>query len=72
MDDTNTKVSVLGTWKLFTALEKRKFAIFIAGIMLYKFGLEAFNGFIVALATICYDNDARRAETRILSSRSVS
>jgi MFS family permease len=58
------KHSVLGTWKLFTSLEKRNVAIYIAGIMLYKFGLEAFNGSIVALATNRYDNDARMSGTR--------
>lgn len=32
--------------------------IYILGIMLYKFGLEAFNGSIVALATNRYDREA--------------
>jgi len=56
--------SVLGTWNLFTSIEKRNIAIYIAGIMLYKFGLEAFNGSIVALATNRYDNDAKMSGTR--------
>lgn len=53
------KYSILGTWALFNATEKRNIAIYIAGIMMYKFGLEAFNGSIVALATNRYDNDAK-------------
>ncbi|KAK3070648.1 hypothetical protein LTR53_010101 [Teratosphaeriaceae sp. CCFEE 6253] len=47
--------SVMGTWRLFSAEEKRNIAVYIAGIMLYKFGLEAFNGSIIALATNRYD-----------------
>lgn len=35
------------SWKAFTASEKRNIAIYIGGIMLYKFGLEAFNGSII-------------------------
>lgn len=50
---------MLNTWNLFTTAEKRNIAIYIAGIMLYKFGLEAFNGSIVALATNRYDFDAK-------------
>lgn len=41
----------------FSATEKRNVAIYIFGIMLYKFGLEAFNGSIIALATNRYDNE---------------
>ena len=37
--------------------------IYIIGIMLYKFGLEAFNGSLVALATNRYDNDAKVTNT---------
>ncbi|KAK3113302.1 hypothetical protein LTR53_009552 [Teratosphaeriaceae sp. CCFEE 6253] len=47
--------SVMGTWRLFSVDEKRNIAVYIAGIMLYKFGLEAFNGSIIALATNRYD-----------------
>ncbi|KAK9320199.1 hypothetical protein V1517DRAFT_330072 [Lipomyces orientalis] len=58
---------VLGTitesWRAFTPLEKRDIAIYIVGIMLYKFGLEAFNGSIVALATNRYDYDAIRSNS---------
>lgn len=43
---------------MFSAEEKRNIAIYICGIMLYKFGLEAFNGSIIALATNKYDYDA--------------
>lgn len=46
---------VAGSWKLFSPEEKRNIAIYILGIMLYKFGLEAFNGSITALATNRYD-----------------
>ncbi|KIX09097.1 uncharacterized protein Z518_00175 [Rhinocladiella mackenziei CBS 650.93] len=38
--------AVRETWTMFTPTEKRNIAIYIAGIMLYKFGLEAFNGSI--------------------------
>ncbi|OJD10488.1 hypothetical protein AJ78_08515 [Emergomyces pasteurianus Ep9510] len=46
------------SWACFTALERRNIALYVVGIMLYKFGLEAFNGSIVALATNRYDYDA--------------
>ncbi|KAF9921048.1 hypothetical protein FBU30_008967 [Linnemannia zychae] len=35
----------------FTSTEKRNVIIYMAGIMLYKFGLEAFTGSIILLAT---------------------
>lgn len=57
------KYSIKATWSLFSAVEKRNIAIYIGGIMLYKFGLEAFNGSIVALATNRYDNDAKIKKT---------
>lgn len=50
-------------WRMFTPLERRNIAIYIAGIMLYKFGIEAFNGSIIALATNRYDYDAIRNGT---------
>ena len=50
--------AVTSSWKLFTPEEKRNIAIYIFGIMLYKFGLEAFNGSVVALATNRYDYDS--------------
>lgn len=53
--------SVGESWRLFTREEKKNIAIYILGIMLYKFGLEAFNGSIIALATNRYDYDATRA-----------
>jgi len=43
------------TWSLYTPLERRNIAIYIAGIMMYKFGLEAFNGSVIALATNRYE-----------------
>lgn len=51
--------AITDSWKLFTPTEKRNIAIYICGIMLYKFGLEAFNGSITALATNRYDYDYR-------------
>ncbi|KAK9357133.1 hypothetical protein V1504DRAFT_465609 [Lipomyces starkeyi] len=50
-------------WRVFTPLEKRNIAIYILGIMFYKFGLEAFNGSIVALATNRYDYDAIKSHS---------
>ena len=51
---------VTSSWRMFTAEEKRNIGIYILGIMLYKFGLEAFNGSITALATNRYDWEAWR------------
>lgn len=53
--------TIAESWRTFTPAEKRNIAIYILGIMLYKFGLEAFNGSIVALATNRYDYDAKMA-----------
>ncbi|PIG82397.1 hypothetical protein AARAC_007947 [Aspergillus arachidicola] len=50
-------------WYAFTPRERRNVAFYILGIMIYKFGLEAFNGSIVALATNRYDYDAMRTKT---------
>ncbi|KAK4153825.1 major facilitator superfamily domain-containing protein [Chaetomidium leptoderma] len=47
----------------FTPQERRNIAIYIAGIMIYKFGLEAFNGSIIALASNRYDYEAIRDGT---------
>ncbi|OBR13362.1 hypothetical protein CH63R_02088 [Colletotrichum higginsianum IMI 349063] len=41
--------------KSFNAKERKAIFFYICGIMLYKFGLEAFNGSITALATNRYD-----------------
>lgn len=38
-------------WRSYTPAERRNIAIYIGGIMLYKFGLEFFNGSITTLAT---------------------
>lgn len=57
------KVSVRNSWRSFSPAEKRNIIIYIAGIMLYKFGLEAFNGSITSLATKRYDYDALKAGT---------
>lgn len=51
----------IGSFAIFTATEKRNIAIYILGIMIYKFGLEAFNGSITALAANRYDYDAKQA-----------
>src|SRR5436190_4786285 len=51
-------ISPMESWRTFTVKEKRNMAIFIFGIMLYKFGLEAFVGSIIALATNRYDYEA--------------
>lgn len=42
----------------FTPNERRNIIIYIIGIMMYKFGLEAFNGSVIALATNRYDYEA--------------
>jgi MFS family permease len=52
------KISIVGTWSLFNSREKRDISLYIFGIMLYKFGLEAYNGAIITLATNRYDQDA--------------
>src|SRR4051812_43493916 len=54
-NETKTNVKL---WYLYSGKEKRNILIYILGIMLYKFGLEAFNGSIVSLATNRYDRDA--------------
>lgn len=50
-------------WKLYSAQEKRNILIYIMGIMLYKFGLEAFNGSVITLATNRYDQEAFRSNS---------
>jgi hypothetical protein len=49
--------------RAFTPQERRNIAIYITGIMIYKFGLEAFNGSIIALATNRYDYEAIQSGT---------
>lgn len=49
--------------RAFTPQERRNIMIYIAGIMMYKFGLEAFNGSIVALATNRYDYESMKNGT---------
>ncbi|UJR29333.1 hypothetical protein I4U23_010545 [Adineta vaga] len=46
---------------IFSAEEKRNIIIYIFGIVLYKFGLEAFNGSIITLATNRFDRDALKS-----------
>ena len=57
------KGKILKIWRLFSPKEKRNIGIYILGIMLYKFGLEAFNGAIITLATNRYDQDAFNTNT---------
>ena len=57
------KIKLFGKRELFTAQEKRNILIYIFGIMFYKFGVEAFNGAIITLATNRYDQDAHATET---------
>ena len=58
------KHAVTRIWSLYSTPEKRNILIYIVGMMLYKFGLEAFNGSIITLATNRYDQDAFRGGTR--------
>lgn len=46
---------------IYSSEEKRNIIIYILGIVLYKFGLEAFNGSIITLATNRFDQDALRS-----------
>ncbi|EXJ57652.1 uncharacterized protein A1O5_12442 [Cladophialophora psammophila CBS 110553] len=50
-------------WRAFSPIEKRNIIRCIIGIMFYKFGLEAFTGSIIALATNRYDYDAASHNT---------
>jgi MFS family permease len=58
-EQSKQKYGITNTWQLYTWEERRNIAIYILGIMLYKFGLEAFNGSIIALATNRYDYYAK-------------
>jgi MFS family permease len=60
---SSLKGKIVKLWTLFSAQEKRNIGIYILGIMLYKFGLEAFNGAIITLATNRYDQDAYNSGT---------
>ncbi|OBT49836.1 hypothetical protein VE04_09959 [Pseudogymnoascus sp. 24MN13] len=51
--------NVFATWHLFTRSEKKNMMIYIAGIMVYKFGLEVFVGSFISLASNRYDYAAR-------------
>lgn len=57
------------TWNIYTNVERRNIAIYIAGIMMYKFGLEAFNGSVIALATNRYDELERTTKIAITFQR---
>jgi hypothetical protein len=41
----------IDSWNMYTPKERKNIAIYILGIMFYKFGIEAFNGSIITLAT---------------------
>ncbi|CAF3822684.1 unnamed protein product [Adineta steineri] len=60
-ENNDNQSGIKNIWNLFSGKEKRNMFIYILGIMLYKFGLEAFNGSIVSLATNRYDRDAFHA-----------
>ncbi|TDZ18838.1 hypothetical protein Cob_v008136 [Colletotrichum orbiculare MAFF 240422] len=49
--------------KSFSPQERRAIFFYICGIMLYKFGLEAFNGSITALVTNRYDYESNTKGT---------
>ncbi|KAL1795834.1 hypothetical protein ACET3X_006058 [Alternaria dauci] len=57
------------TWSIYTPVERRNIAMYIAGIMMYKFGLEAFNGSVIALATNRYDDLGEKTHTSITFQR---
>lgn len=57
------------TWNIYTPLERRNIAIYIAGIMMYKFGLEAFIGSVIALATNRYDELEKKTHVSITFQR---
>ncbi|CAN8104464.1 unnamed protein product [Discula destructiva] len=61
MPSRNVFKDAIVSLKDFTPSERRNIIIYIVGIMIYKFGLEAFNGSIVALATNRYDYEAVQA-----------
>jgi hypothetical protein len=41
---------ILEGWSFYKPIERRNIALYIAGIVLYRFGLEIFNGSIITLA----------------------
>ncbi|RPB29429.1 MFS general substrate transporter [Terfezia boudieri ATCC MYA-4762] len=49
-------------WANYTPTERRNIAIYIIGIMFYKFGLEAFNGSITTLAIDRFGTQAFRKQ----------
>ncbi|KAI4654747.1 uncharacterized protein J4E78_006924 [Alternaria triticimaculans] len=57
------------TWNIYTPVERRNIGIYIAGIMMYKFGLEAFNGSVIALATNRYDELEKKTHISITFQR---
>ena len=59
----SSKYGCWGRRVLFTPEEKRNIFIYILTIMFYKFGVEAFNGSMITLATNRYDQDAHRSNT---------
>lgn len=59
------KDAIIKIWTLFSGKEKRNIFIYIVGIMLYKFVVEAFNGSVVSLAANCYDQEAANSGTGV-------
>lgn len=57
------------TWDIYTPVERRNIALYIAGIMTFKFGLEAFNGSVIALATNRYDELEKKTHVSITFQR---
>ncbi|KAL2073521.1 hypothetical protein VTL71DRAFT_10847 [Oculimacula yallundae] len=55
---TKSRYSIRNSWAIFSESEKRNIKIYVGGIMLYKFAIEAFQGSIIALATGRYDREA--------------
>lgn len=50
--------SMRKVWASYTPAERKNIAIYITGIMFYKFGLETFNGSIITLATDRFGDQA--------------
>ena len=55
---SQTNKKICKNSSLFSSEEKRNLIIYIFGIVVYKFGLEAYNGSIITLATNRFDQDA--------------
>ncbi|KAF8985762.1 hypothetical protein CPC16_010169 [Podila verticillata] len=56
----------MSPYENFTSIEKRNLVIYMAGIMMYKFGLEAFTGSITLLAQDRFKMESRYTNLAIL------